>query len=142
AHLSAPEQRDDGVATTAQAQAARNRVWMRQDSERQDSGRRDEERHSGDGAAETHQHLLAPLRPQEGHAPGPRRLRRLGRLTPRTQGSAPPGTGRRTLLADWARHRIERGDLVLWVSAHAGLNAPAAFAQHLVETARAVDPGT
>ena len=115
---------------------------MRQDSERQDSGRRDEERHSGDGAAETHQHLLAPLRLQEGRAPRPRLLRRLDRLTPLTQVSAPPGTGRTTLLADWALHRIERGDLVLWVSAHAGLNDPDAFAQHLVETARAVDPGT
>ncbi|SMY11381.1 LuxR C-terminal-related transcriptional regulator [Brevibacterium jeotgali] len=97
-------------------------------------------RHEIGEAAGTQHRALAPLRLQDGRVPRRRLLRRLDRLTPLTQVSAPPGTGRTTLLADWALHRMERGDLVLWVSAHPGLNGRDVFAQHIADLVRAADP--
>lgn len=102
--------------------------------------RHDDERHEIGEAAGTQHRALAPLRLQDGRVPRRRLLRRLDRLTPLTQVSAPPGTGRTTLLADWALHRMERGDLVLWVSAHPELNGRDVFAQHIADLVRAADP--
>ncbi len=103
---------------------------MRYGEEPQDSG----------GARGGQRRALAPLRLQEGRVPRRRLVRRLDRLAAITQVSAPPGTGRTTLLADWALHRMDRGDLVLWVSAHPGLNDHEVFAQHIAELAGAADP--
>lgn len=103
---------------------------MRQGDEPQDNG----------GAGGGQRRALAHLRLQEGRVPRRRLLRRLDRLAAITQVSAPPGTGRTTLLADWALHRMDRGDLVLWVSAHPGLNEHDVFVQHVAELARAADP--
>lgn len=93
------------------------------------------------GTDEARRRLLVPLRLQEAHAPRPRLLTRLDRLAPLTQITAPPGTGRTTLLAEWALHRMERGDLVLWMSARPELDEKQAFAKHLVDAAGALGAG-
>ena len=84
--------------------------------------------------------MLAPLRLQEPRVSRPSLLRRLDRLTPLMRVSAPPGSGRTTLLADWALQRMEQGDHVLWVSAHRGLDSYEAFNAHLAQIARHVVP--
>lgn len=98
---------------------------MRQGVDQQDDGE----------FAEAQRRALVQLRLQSKRVPRPHLLRRLDRLTPVMRVSAPPGTGRTTLLADWALHRREQGDHVLWVSAHAGLDSCEAFDRHLAHIA-------
>jgi LuxR family maltose regulon positive regulatory protein len=54
-------------------------------------------------------------------------------LAPLTQICAPPGTGRTTLLADWALRRLDRGDIVLWISGAPELNTVEAFSARLAD---------
>lgn len=53
-------------------------------------------------------------------------LRRLDRLDPLTLLQSLPGTGKTTVLADWAVQRMDAGDTVIWVSASSALNSLAA----------------
>lgn len=103
--------------------------------------RHGEESQDTSGARGDLPRALATLRLQDGRAPRHRLLRRLDRLTPLCQVSAPPGSGRTTLLADWAMHRMELGDLVLWVTARPDLDDHDAFAQHLADLVHDLAPG-
>lgn len=102
-----------------------NRVWMRLQ----------DEQHGDGGFADKQRSVLAPLRLQSERVPRTSLMRRLDRLTPFTRVSAPHGTGRTTLLADWAMRRMDQGDHVLWVSAHPGLNSCDAFNQQIAHIA-------
>lgn len=46
---------------------------------------------------------------------------------------APPGYGKSTLAAMWARHRARAGDAVVWIVATPELNTPAGFAAKLLD---------
>ena len=104
--------------------------------------RQQEDRSGAGGFTHRQRRALAGLRLPAHRIARPALLRRLDRLTPFTRVSAPPGSGRTTLLADWATHRMDAGDHVLWVSASPGLDSWQAFDQCIAELAGdAVSPG-
>jgi LuxR family transcriptional regulator, maltose regulon positive regulatory protein len=50
-------------------------------------------------------------------------LRRLDRLEPLTFLHSLPGTGKTTVLADWAIHRMDAGDAIVWITGAEKLNS-------------------
>ncbi|HJA38880.1 MAG TPA: hypothetical protein H9793_07835, partial [Candidatus Brevibacterium intestinigallinarum] len=104
--------------------------------------RQQEDRNGAGGFTDRQRRALDGLRLPAHRIARPALLRRLDRLTPFTRVSAPPGSGRTTLLADWATHRMDAGDHVLWVSASPGLDSWQAFDQCIAELAGdVVSPG-
>ncbi|WP_236862547.1 helix-turn-helix transcriptional regulator [Brevibacterium daeguense] len=77
--------------------------------------------------AERQRAEVARLRLPAGRVRRDALLRRLDRLEPLTFLHSLPGTGKTTLLADWAIHRMDAGDAVIWISATAAHNSLGEF---------------
>lgn len=60
-------------------------------------------------------------------------MERLDHLAAVTVIQAPPGYGKSTLAAMWARHRVNAGDAVVWMAATPESNTPAAFSSDLLD---------
>ncbi|MFL5733904.1 MAG: LuxR C-terminal-related transcriptional regulator [Chloroflexia bacterium] len=94
---------------------------------------------------------VAPLIATKLYLPGPRhglvpRARLLARLDAGLGGmltlvSAPAGSGKTTLVADWVRRLQEAGRPMAWLSLDAGDSDPARFMRYLVTAVRLILPG-
>src|SRR4051794_12782409 len=84
------------------------------------------------------------LRPPVSHVPWIRRPRLLARLregarTSATVVSAPPGFGKSTLLAQWAKEDARKARFA-WVTLSDDMRGPETFLLYVIEALRSVDP--